>query len=343
VLSNATTALTGLAGAMTKLGVAGAAGTAGFFAGEWLVEGVDQLTGWSDKMAESTLVGDELTKSLARFREETGNANATMADYANHLKQKRDADASATQSTDSLAAAQDGLGEAVSGAVTEDDLKRLQGMGEVLLDAEGNVIGFSMAAEDSAGALQSAAEGVGAFGGQIDSTSGTVKRASDDLAGYGAVARETDSALKTIADFKPVFDFQTAKVKAEADKIKSIMDTLGASTKSVSDSLGAAFGVISSGEFADLNFWEKNPIINSIQKQTESQEKLVEAQSEVAKAQAKYMNQKTQQMARGGAMIQIDGTRLEPQLEAFMMEVLRAIQVRMAEDQADFLLGVSGI
>ncbi len=343
VLSNATTALTGLAGAMTKLGVAGAAGTAGFFAGQWLVEGVDNLTGWSEKAAESTIAGDELTKGLERFRQETGNANATMAEYANHLKAKQQADSQAKQSTDSLAESQNKLGAALGEAVSPEDLKRLESMGQVLLDAEGNIVGFTTAAEDSAGAMQSAADGVGVFGDKVDGTGVTVKKATDTLAGYGQVAKATDTVLKTIQDFKPVFDFQTAKVKAEADKVKAIMDNLGTSTKSVSESLSSAFGVISSGEFADLNFWEKNPIIDSIRKQTNAQEKLVESQSEMAKAQAKYMNEKTRHMASGGALIKIDGTRLEPQLEAFMMEVLRAIQVRMAEEQADFLLGVSSI
>lgn len=319
-LSASGTALAGVAAAMGKLGVAGAAVGAGFFAGGWLVEGIDNLTGWSEKASESTVAGDELNKMLENFRKETGNANATMQDYGDHLRAKRDAEKASSQAVDGLASDQAKLNDTMNQATDWAALDALSEVGQVTFDAQGNMVSFNEALKDN---------------------STTSKKASGELEIFGQVAKDTDLALKTIESFKPVFDFQTAKVEADAQQVKSIMEALGHSTKAVSESLGAAFGIISSGEFANLNIFDQADLMSSIREQTEAQAELAKGQANVANAQAEYTRSKTARMDSGGALIQIDGTRLEPQLEAFMMQVLQAIQVRAVEDQADFLLGVS--
>jgi hypothetical protein len=45
-------------------------------------------------------------------------------------------------------------------------------------------------------------------------------------------------------------------------------------------------------------------------------------------------------MQRGDAMIQIDGAGLQPHLEAFMFEILAAIQIRANAEGAAFLTGI---
>ncbi|MGL1833037.1 hypothetical protein ACKVEX_05455 [Rhodocyclaceae bacterium SMB388] len=53
----------------------------------------------------------------------------------------------------------------------------------------------------------------------------------------------------------------------------------------------------------------------------------------------KEIQARTEAMQRGDAMIQIDGAGLQPHLEAFMWEILRAIQVRVNQDGYEMLLG----
>jgi hypothetical protein len=64
------------------------------------------------------------------------------------------------------------------------------------------------------------------------------------------------------------------------------------------------------------------------------QNKLIEAQIDNVKA-------KTDALNRGEAMIKIDGTNLAPHLEAFMLEILKAIRVRVNAEFSDYLLGVT--
>jgi len=48
----------------------------------------------------------------------------------------------------------------------------------------------------------------------------------------------------------------------------------------------------------------------------------------------------TKALASGDAIIKIDGAGLQPHLEAFMWEILKAVQVRANRDGLAFLLGV---
>jgi hypothetical protein len=52
------------------------------------------------------------------------------------------------------------------------------------------------------------------------------------------------------------------------------------------------------------------------------------------------LNAEAQQIAKGDALIKIDGAGLQPHLEAFMWEILKAIQVRVNRDGLPFVLGV---
>ena len=62
---------------------------------------------------------------------------------------------------------------------------------------------------------------------------------------------------------------------------------------------------------------------------------------EMLTAQITLMEERAKATARGDAMIQIDGQGLQPHLEAFMWEVLAAIQIRVNEEGMDMLLGTS--
>jgi hypothetical protein len=55
--------------------------------------------------------------------------------------------------------------------------------------------------------------------------------------------------------------------------------------------------------------------------------------------QIEYMQRKTSAMAAGNPVMTINATGLQPHLEAMMWEVFKQIQVRMAQDGGDMLVG----
>ena len=67
----------------------------------------------------------------------------------------------------------------------------------------------------------------------------------------------------------------------------------------------------------------------------------LDLEKKMAASTIKMNEERTRQMARGDAMISISADGLEPELEAFMWRIIEKVQVRAAESQAEFLLGIA--
>jgi ribosomal protein S9 len=71
-----------------------------------------------------------------------------------------------------------------------------------------------------------------------------------------------------------------------------------------------------------------------------AREQSFELQKELTRAQIDAIKAQTRAVEGGDALIKIDGAGLQPQLEAFMWEILRTIQVRVNQQGLKLLLGV---
>ena len=72
------------------------------------------------------------------------------------------------------------------------------------------------------------------------------------------------------------------------------------------------------------------------------QKEITESQIKQMDANTKMLEARAEALASGDAAITIDGSGLEPHLEAFMWEIVRAIQVRVNAEGLDMLLGSEG-
>lgn len=153
-----------------------------------------------------------------------------------------------------------------------------------------------------------------------------------DLANIKANAEIVQSSM----EWKAKMDI--AEVEANASKVESIMSSVGESVSSAGDVLGSIFGNV--GDLKDAGFWNMD-IKSWIREQTDIQKRGLELQESMAEVEKRYMEEKIKTMERGDALIKIDGDGLQPHLEAFMWEILSAIQVRVAEEGLDMLLGAS--
>lgn len=71
-----------------------------------------------------------------------------------------------------------------------------------------------------------------------------------------------------------------------------------------------------------------------------SRQKALDESSKLNAATIDYMKARTEALKRSDAIITIDGAGLQPHLEAFMFEILKAIQVRANAEGAQFLTGI---
>jgi tape measure domain-containing protein len=126
-----------------------------------------------------------------------------------------------------------------------------------------------------------------------------------------------------------------AQIEAQTERVKSAFESLDNTINSTGDLLGKLFG-----EWDEDASWDKRrEIQDQIEKENEMRQKAFELQEKLVTAQIKNMEAQTNRLNNGDALIKIEGDGLQPQLEAFMWEILKAIQVRVNADGLDLLLG----
>jgi TP901 family phage tail tape measure protein len=178
-----------------------------------------------------------------------------------------------------------------------------------------------------------------AVGGQLDT-----------LAGDRKVQVEVDSDPVAIQRIKSQFEtiqsaiewkakLDIAEVEANAEIVKALAGTLGEAFRSAGEIISSAFSAIGSA-WGDMSWVDQAWMRDQVEREMGLRERSLEATQRLVDTQIRYMEAKISQMQSGDAMIQIDGAGLQPHLEAFMWEVLSAIQVRVNEEGHAMLFGL---
>ena len=168
------------------------------------------------------------------------------------------------------------------------------------------------------------------------------------------VAKEADKARKEAADMaleleklasnerikfiEAQVQLNVAQVEADAEKVKAIFASIDNTVNSTGDLLGELFKQM--GNFDGMSWGAQSLIEDQIEIENQRRGEALELQKELTAAQIAEMRARTQSMQSGGGLIKIDGAGLQPHLEAFMWEILQAIQVRVNSDGMKMLLGV---
>jgi tape measure domain-containing protein len=145
----------------------------------------------------------------------------------------------------------------------------------------------------------------------------------------------SNERIKTL-EFKANID--VAKIKADAEKVQAAFASINVGIESTGDLLGKLFGMFD--KLGSLDSSAYRAVFDQIDKENVLREKSFTLQEKLTQAQIDNLNAQTKALAGGDAIIKIDGAGLQPHLEAFMWEILKAVQVRANRDGLAFLLGV---
>lgn len=351
--------IAGIAGSVSKLGTAGKAFTLAFFAedlfnigksgGGAIVQIADNITGITEAMYGATKVTPVLQKAMDDYSASIGKTSVTMVEYNKAMKEKHRGDLEGVSSLDRNSLAHESNAIAIKKSYTEEEkLRAARAVATFSIDeATGKVIenkeAYDELIENQELLVYLKKEHATEINKEVEALqklSQKSKLSAKDLKTLGAASDDVKNRVKALNSIKPVFDFQTAKVEAESKEVQAIMGALGSSATAAGNTVGDAFKLMSSDNYADLDFSTQWDVRDSMTEMAESQGTLAKAQAAVAEAKAKYIESQADRMMSSDALISIDGTSLEPHLEAFMFEILKTIQVKVAADQADFLLGV---
>lgn len=127
-----------------------------------------------------------------------------------------------------------------------------------------------------------------------------------------------------------------AELEAQTKQIEATFKSLDSTVSSTGDLLGSLFS-----DFAKSSGLTQAAISSQIDLENQRRQKALDLQTKLTEAEIDKISAQTAALQRGNAMIQIDGSGLAPQLEAFMWEVLKAIRVRANAEFQSYLLGLS--
>ena len=166
------------------------------------------------------------------------------------------------------------------------------------------------------------------------------KGSAKDLLDLAKVASDYEIKMEQIASNEAIkvieskIKLDIAEVESNAKIAVALIDSIAKTYDSDVNLIGELMGQVGDG-------WSKGDKIK-IAMATEANARVAElheGQMKLIGAQVDYMQAKTAAASNGSPLVSIQADGLKPHLEAFMWEILGAIQVKMAYDGGDMLTG----
>jgi TP901 family phage tail tape measure protein len=150
------------------------------------------------------------------------------------------------------------------------------------------------------------------------------------------IKMEEIASNENINIIEAIVDFKIANVEADAARVEAAFESIGETVTSTGELIGSLFESLIGTE----DIFKASFIRDQIDLENKRRQEALDMQKKLAEAEIERIRAQTAALERGDALIRIDGTRLAPQLEAFMWEILKAIRVRANAEFADYLLGM---
>lgn len=181
---------------------------------------------------------------------------------------------------------------------------------------------------------------VAGYKGTMEAASAASKGSAKDLIALTKVAGDHEAKLTQIASNEKIkviestIKLNIAQIEADAKIAVAIIEGIGqtytANTSLIGELLTDADNYFNYADRTKIAFAaEANIRVNEIH----------EAQLNLIRAQSDNLDAKTRALQNGTPTMTVRADGLQPHLEAFMWEILKAIQVKMAYDGGDMLVG----
>jgi hypothetical protein len=155
-----------------------------------------------------------------------------------------------------------------------------------------------------------------------------------------ALEFEKIASNERIKKIEMVIDFKTAQVEADTKRIQAAFESTSKSVESTGQTIVGLANALSKMDGVSVG---SKFIQEALKREQDMQAGLIQSTIDYNKVQTDLVKLKLEAMRRGDALIKIDGAGLQPHLEAFMFEILHAIQIRVSGEGGDLLLGYDGV
>lgn len=151
-----------------------------------------------------------------------------------------------------------------------------------------------------------------------------------------ALEMEKIASNERIKTIEFAVELKTAQMETDMERVKATFESINTGITSTGDTIASLFNNYTNAG----SMYEKFNIEEQLAKENKWREQNFALQKDLAQAEIERINEQTKALARGDALIRIDGSGLAPELEAFMWKILKAIRVRANAEFSDYLLGM---
>lgn len=179
---------------------------------------------------------------------------------------------------------------------------------------------------------------------KVDANAAAMKRQKEEAEKAAEAAQKLALEYEKLASNERIkfMEFQVkldmAQLEADTKKFEAIFDSIDNTVTATSKNIGDLFKTFSEGANT-LTFSQLQKIEEQIAKENRTRDDQLGLQKKLTEAQIEEIRARTESLRKGNALIQVDGAGLQPHLEAFMFEILQAIQVKVNSDGLEMLLG----
>ena len=159
---------------------------------------------------------------------------------------------------------------------------------------------------------------------------------AEEAAAKLALELEKLASNERIALIEANVQINVAQIEADAKKTVAAFDSINAGIQSTGETLSSLWDSLGSG---DLSFSQMFALQRELDKESQRRDQEFRLQEDLTRKQIEMMDAQINALNNGDGMIKITGDGLQPHLEAFMWEILKAIQVRVNADGLKMLLG----
>jgi len=147
-----------------------------------------------------------------------------------------------------------------------------------------------------------------------------------------ATIKEQSDIVQKALEWKAKVDM--AEVEGAFRVIEQQSKNIGTIIESTGDTLSSALETMRKDRG-----WNRE-IDEQVKRESDRRDRALQMQEDLTNAQLEYLRKKAAALSKGDALIKVDGSGLQPYLEAFMFEILKAIQIRANAEGAAFLTGL---
>ncbi|MEY2653626.1 MAG: hypothetical protein RLZZ524_654 [Pseudomonadota bacterium] len=161
---------------------------------------------------------------------------------------------------------------------------------------------------------------------------------AEEAAQKYALEMEKIASNERIKFIEAKVTLDVAQLEEGTKRVIAAFDSINTTIDSTADVIGNIFSLF--GDLDKLDSSARNALFEQLDKENKRRDDALKLQKELTEAQIEVLKAQARSLEQGDAIIKVDGSGLQPHLEAFMWEILKAIQVRVNNDGLELLLGI---